>query len=32
MYVMNGYLDNVCIREDGNNIPKENVPPPLPVT
>ena len=31
MHVMNGYVDNVSIREDVTNSPKENVPPPLPV-
>ena len=29
VHVMNSYEDNVCIREDDNNIPKENLPPPL---
>ena len=29
--VMNAYVDNVCICEYDNNIPKENVPPPLPL-
>ena len=28
---MNAYVDNVCIHEDNNNIPKENVPPPLTI-
>ena len=31
VHVMNAYLDNVCIREDDNNSPNENVPPPLPL-
>ena len=31
VYVMNAYVDNVCIREDDNNSPKENLPPPLPL-
>ena len=32
MHVLNVYVDNVCILEDETNSPKENVPPPLPVT
>ena len=32
VHVMNVYVDNVCIREDDNNIPRENVPPPLPLS
>ena len=31
VHVMNAYVDNVFIREDENRIPKENVPPPLPL-
>ena len=31
MHVMNAYVDNLCIREYDNNIPKENLPPPLPL-
>ena len=31
VYAMNAYVDNVCISEDENNTPKENVPPPLPL-
>ena len=31
VHVMNAYVDNLCICEDDNNIPKQNVPPPLPV-
>ena len=31
-HVMNVYVDNVCIREDDNNSPRENVPPPLPLS
>ena len=31
MHVINAYVDNVCIHEDDNNSPKENVPPPLPL-
>ena len=31
VHVINAYVDNVCICEDEVNIPKENVPPPLPV-
>ena len=26
---MNAYVDNVCMHEDGTNLPKQNVPPPL---
>ena len=29
--VMNAYIDNVYILEDDKNIPKENVPPTLPL-
>ena len=29
VHVMNAYVDNVCILEDDNNIPKENIPPPI---
>ena len=32
VHVMNGYIDNVCIGEDDDNSPKENVPPPFPLT
>ena len=32
VHVMNAYADNVCINEDDNNSPKENVPPPLPLS
>ena len=32
MNVMNEFLDNICIHEADINIPKENIPPPLPVT
>ena len=31
LHVMNEYVDIVCIHEGKNNIPKENVPPPLPI-
>ena len=31
MHLINSYVDNVCICEDYNNIPKDNVPPPLPL-
>ena len=31
VHVMNVYVDNVCISEDDKNIPKENVPPSLPL-
>ena len=31
VHVMNEYVDNVCIREDETNSPKENVSPPLPI-
>ena len=31
MHAMNAYVDNLCIREDDNNIQKENLPPPLPL-
>ena len=31
VHVMNVYVDNVCIHEDDNNSPKENLPLPLPV-
>ena len=31
VHVMNEYLDNICIREDDTNRPKENVTPPLHV-
>ena len=30
VHVKNAYVDNVCISEDYNNSPRENVPPPLP--
>ena len=29
LHVMNAYVDNICIFEDDNNIPKENLSPPL---
>ena len=32
VHIMNEYVDNVCIREDEKNSPKENVPPPLPLS
>ena len=32
MHVIDIYVYNVCIREDDNNAPKENLPPPLPHT
>ena len=32
VHVMNAYVDNVYICGDYNNTPKENVPPPLPIT
>ena len=31
VHVMNAYVDHGCICEDDTDIPKENVPPPLPV-
>ena len=31
VHVMNAYVDNICIREDDNNIPTENIPPTLPL-
>ena len=31
VHVINAYVDNVYIRDDDTNIPKENLPPPLPV-
>ena len=31
VHAMNEYVDNLCICEDDNNSPKENVPPPLPL-
>ena len=31
VHVMNSYVDNLCIREDDTNSPKENLPPPLPL-
>ena len=30
-HFVNSYVDDVCIREDYTNRPKENLPPPLPV-
>ena len=32
VHVMNAYVDNLYIREDDINIPKENLQPTLPVT
>ena len=32
VHVMNEYVDNVCICEDENNIPKDNLPLQLPLT
>ena len=29
---MNAYVDNVFIREDDTNNPKQNLPPPITVT
>ena len=31
VHVMNSNIDDICICEDDNNTPKENVPPPLPL-
>ena len=31
VHVMSAYVDNVCICEDDNNSPKENLPPLLPL-
>ena len=31
VHVMNECVYTLCILEDENNIPKENVPPPLPL-
>ena len=32
MHVMNAYVYNICICEDDNNSPRENVPPPVPLS
>ena len=31
VHVMNACVDNVCIPEDDNNVPEENLPPPFPL-
>ena len=31
VHVMNEYVDNVCISEDNQNTPKENILRPLPL-
>ena len=32
LHAMYAYLDSLCIFEDDTNRPKENVPPPFPLT
>ena len=32
VHLMSSYVDNVCICEDENNIPKDNLPLQLPLT
>ena len=32
VHIFNAYLYNLSIHEDDKDIPKENLPPPLPLT